>query len=156
MAGLPAADTAPLRPRASTSTRGPSPEPSVIYSTAHPQAGPSRGPQLNLSINVGPGAYLPGQQPSTPVGGLMSPQGHVEIDTKTGGEAGMAGVGRRGFAAAARAAMFASQMGAYGSPQSEHPPFHLQGPGLDGRRANAPRFLDIVSANQYSKVTSTA
>ncbi|KAH6895049.1 hypothetical protein BKA70DRAFT_1439211 [Coprinopsis sp. MPI-PUGE-AT-0042] len=30
-----------------------------------------------------------------------------DIDTKTGGEAGMAGVGRRGFAAAARAAMFA-------------------------------------------------
>lgn len=29
------------------------------------------------------------------------------IDTKSGGEAGMAGVGRRGFAAAARAAMFA-------------------------------------------------
>ena len=29
------------------------------------------------------------------------------IDTKTGGEAGMAGVGRRGFAAVARAAMFA-------------------------------------------------
>lgn len=31
-----------------------------------------------------------------------------EIDTKSGGAAGMAGVGRRGFAAAARAAMFAS------------------------------------------------
>ena len=30
-----------------------------------------------------------------------------EIDTKSGGAAGMAGVGRRGFAAAARAAMFA-------------------------------------------------
>ena len=130
----------------------------MIYSTARPgpQAGPSRGPpQLNLNVNVGPGAYGPGGA-SIPVGGLMSPQGPVEIDTKIGGEAGMAGVGRRGFAAAARAAMFANQIGMHSSPQSEHPPFHLQGPGLDGRRANAPRFLDIVSANQYSKFIFTA
>jgi hypothetical protein len=35
---------------------------------------------------------------------FVSPQ----IDTKSGGSAGMAGVGRRGFAAAARAAMFTS------------------------------------------------
>lgn len=45
------------------------------------------------------------------------------IDTKTGGEAGMAGVGRRGFAAAARAAMFVN-------PQS---PGRMQGPGPGGR-----------------------
>ncbi|KAG5638965.1 hypothetical protein H0H81_008185 [Sphagnurus paluster] len=41
-------------------------------------------------------------------GPLMVPQvSEKDIDTKIGGEAGMAGVGRRGFAAAARAAMLA-------------------------------------------------
>lgn len=74
----------------------------------------------------------------------------IEIDTKIGGEAGMAGVGRRGFAAAARAAMFA-----------QHPPFVAGGPnvmssmdavqGMDGRRANAPKFLDIASAQNYGQ-----
>jgi hypothetical protein len=72
-----------------------------------------------------------------------SPQGmprENEIDTQIGGEAGMAGVGRRGFAAAARAAMFA--------PLHDHSPPSLTNdnkliPGMDGRRANAPRYLDI-------------
>lgn len=88
----------------------------------------------------------------------MSPPMASDIDTKTGGEAGMAGVGRRGFAAAARAAMFAQQMGHFGSPQSEHPPYQSEHPpfsavlpGMDGRRANAPRYLDIASANHYSE-----
>ncbi|KAJ6502416.1 hypothetical protein C8R45DRAFT_619337 [Mycena sanguinolenta] len=49
-----------------------------------------------------------------------------EIVTQVGGEAGMAGVGRRGFAAAARAAMFAH------SPSSPTPP-----------KANPPRNIDI-------------
>ncbi|GJE90758.1 LIM domain-containing protein [Phanerochaete sordida] len=158
---LPYANTAPLRPRASTSAQ---PESDVIYSTARPmmppqapppQAGPSRVPSLN--VNVGQPMSPYGHSPSIPVGGVMSPPLAAEIDTKTGGEAGMAGVGRRGFAAAARAAMFAQQMGNYGSPQSEHPPFQSEHPpfssvqpGLDGRRANAPRYLDIASANQYN------
>ena len=43
-----------------------------------------------------------------------------EIDTKSGGAAGMAGVGRRGFAAAARAAMFTSS-----------PPSRVQRPTAD-------------------------
>ncbi len=51
-----------------------------------------------------------------------------QIDTKIGGEAGMAGVGRRGFAAAVRAAVFLA-------PQ---PPRE--------RRDNAPQFLDIAAA----------
>lgn len=78
---------------------------------------------------------------------MAYPPPDIEIDTKIGGEAGMAGVGRRGFAAAARAAMFAQNVG--------HPPF-LGGPpnmnsvqGMDGRRANAPKFLDIASAQNY-------
>ncbi|KAK2466688.1 hypothetical protein APHAL10511_000946 [Amanita phalloides] len=47
------------------------------------------------------------------------------IDTSTGGEAGMAGVGRRGFAAVARAAMFAAN---------------------HQRRPEPPRLLDIDAA----------
>jgi len=50
-----------------------------------------------------------------------------EPDTKIGGEAGMAGVGRRGFQAAARATMFMT------------PPMHLVG-------RPSPGFLDIQSA----------
>ena len=50
-----------------------------------------------------------------------------EPDTKIGGEAGMAGVGRRGFQAAARATMFMT------------PPMHLGG-------RPSPGFLDIQSA----------
>lgn len=85
-------------------------------------------------------------------GGATSPlERPVEPDTKIGGEAGMAGVGRRGFAAAARAAMFANTMGGFNSPQSEHPLFQPPPvPGMDGRRGNAPRYLDIASANEYS------
>lgn len=61
-------------------------------------------------------------------------------DTKIGGEAGMAGVGRRGyFAAAARAAMFTATAGhsAGGGWQD------AGADGMDGRRSNAPKFLDI-------------
>lgn len=50
-----------------------------------------------------------------------------EPDTKIGGEAGMAGVGRRGFHAVARAAMFTAQ------------PTHLVG-------RPSPGFLDIQRA----------
>ena len=51
----------------------------------------------------------------------------LELDTKIGGEAGMAGVGRRGFHAAARAAMFTV------------PPVNLVG-------RPSPGFLDIQRA----------
>ena len=62
----------------------------------------------------------------------------------------MAGVGRKGFAAAARAAIFAHQMGMHAdSPQSELSPLMAELPGMDGRRANAPRYLDITSATHY-------
>ncbi|KAI0819561.1 hypothetical protein BC628DRAFT_1332676 [Trametes gibbosa] len=91
--------------------------------------------------------YMSGAPPPA-----RTPTPHIEPDTKSGGEAGMAGVGRRGFAAAARAAMFTSTLGP--------PPPLFQGPGgmapmtpgqgMDGRRANAPRFLDIASATNYA------
>ncbi|KAK0463909.1 uncharacterized protein EV420DRAFT_1114308 [Desarmillaria tabescens] len=60
-----------------------------------------------------------------PVAPYVVPQ----IDTKIGGEAGMAGVGRRGFAAAAHAAVFLSSQ-----------------PPRESRRDNAPQFLDIAAA----------
>ncbi|KAI0723967.1 hypothetical protein C8T65DRAFT_704616 [Cerioporus squamosus] len=75
-----------------------------------------------------------------------------EPDTKSGGEAGMAGVGRRGFAAAARVAMFTSTMGP-ASPMSPDPNAMVPNQGMDGRRANAPRFLDIASATRYAATT---
>lgn len=48
----------------------------------------------------------------------------------------MAGVGRRGFQAAAQAAMLAATMSRGNTPQ-------IPTPGMDGRRMNAPRHLDI-------------
>ncbi|KAI0345332.1 hypothetical protein BDW22DRAFT_1343584 [Trametopsis cervina] len=111
-----------------------------------PPPSPMRGPPLNLNTQhnpyPAPGPMSPGVPPAaSPV---------AEIDTKIGGEAGMAGVGRRGFAAAARAAMFAHQVGGMhpGTPDP-HMSMSSQYAGMDGRRANAPRFLDIASANQY-------
>lgn len=65
-------------------------------------------------------------------GSLAPYLAEAEIDTKIGGEAGMAGVGRRGFAAAARAAMLVG-------PQHGAPAFHPR----DSRRPNAPGLLDI-------------
>ncbi|KAJ7510012.1 hypothetical protein B0H11DRAFT_1170912 [Mycena galericulata] len=60
------------------------------------------------------------------------PPAETGLNTQIGGEAGMAGVGRRGFAAAARAAMFATSVPA--------PPPSQQ------TRANPPRNLDIGAA----------
>jgi len=59
------------------------------------------------------------------------PETELGIDTKTGGEAGMAGVGRRGFAAAVRAAMYVS----------------LTAPPANRRPVTSPRFLDIDTAS---------
>ncbi|KAJ3492091.1 hypothetical protein NLI96_g217 [Meripilus lineatus] len=147
--------------------------PDVIYTTgSHAASPPSNydprmhpppgnrpfSPYGTMSPVVGPG-MSPMQAPFSPV---------VEVDTKTGGEAGMAGVGRRGFAAAARAAMFAQTMG----PPPMNGPMNIgigpgmtfgpQSPedrammasldavqGMDGRRPNAPKFLDINSARNY-------
>ncbi|KAI0306626.1 hypothetical protein B0F90DRAFT_1814485 [Multifurca ochricompacta] len=52
----------------------------------------------------------PSRSPASPAPSNYSSHHFMgpEIDTKSGGVAGMAGVGRRGFAAAARAAMFAT------------------------------------------------
>lgn len=72
------------------------------------------------------------QPPPPPLSlALSRPQGTGrEIDTKIGGEAGMAGVGRRGFAAVARAAMVAASLSPVHQPPS------------DAHRANVPQYLD--------------
>lgn len=72
-----------------------------------------------------PRTYTPEIRPPQVVGAMVSED---EIDTKSGGEAGMAGVGRRGFVAAARAAMFALPARPNGPPsppppQTQHPTF---------------------------------
>jgi hypothetical protein len=50
----------------------------------------------------------------------------------------MAGVGRRGFAAAMRAAMCTTAL-AHHDPSQNRDTSHA----MDGRRANAPKYLDI-------------
>ncbi|KAI0362419.1 hypothetical protein OH77DRAFT_50535 [Trametes cingulata] len=92
----------------------------------------------------------PPMTPPLPVG---TPR--IEPDTQSGGEAGMAGVGRRGFAAAARAAMFTTNLGP-APPMLQDPNARAPmtpGLGMDGRRANAPRFLDIASATKFATNT---
>lgn len=65
----------------------------------------------------------------------------------------MAGVGRRGFAAAAHAALFLAHFEPRNGPvEHELPPSMVPGQGMDGRRANAPKFLDIASATTYASV----
>jgi hypothetical protein len=76
---------------------------------------------------IGPGAVI--SETHTPRQSLVPPP-ERGIDTKSGGEAGMAGVGRRGFAAVARAAMFAL------------PPDRRLGP-QPHRKSNQPKYLDI-------------
>ncbi|KAI0082836.1 hypothetical protein K474DRAFT_1702811 [Panus rudis PR-1116 ss-1] len=144
-----------VRPRAVTNAGPPQTGPDLIYSTGRQ---PSPNPAAGMRS---PG---PSEMARSPLG-MMSPplstpaspmpMGYTppsDIDTKTGGEAGMAGVGRRGFAAAARAAMMANTMTHALNIGTHAPaPFPIVDavPGMDGRRANAPRFLDISSAVNY-------
>ena len=87
----------------------------------------STSPQRLFPGTVGPGTGISGTH--TPRQSLVPPP-ERGIDTKTGGEAGMAGVGRRGFAAVARAAMFAL------------PPDRRMGPRPQ-RDSNQSKYLDI-------------
>jgi hypothetical protein len=57
----------------------------------------------------------------------------------------MAGVGRRGFAAAARAAMFATGVGHAGAAWNNGSPAEVS----DSLRTNAPKYLDINTATAY-------
>jgi hypothetical protein len=84
----------------------------------------------------------PHSQTPPPAAATRSPPTPVpEPDTKIGGEAGMAGVGRRGFAAAARAAMLATSaldaMTSFNAPRSREAT-----PDLTSQRGPPPR-LDV-------------
>ncbi|KAI0372934.1 hypothetical protein BV20DRAFT_938788 [Pilatotrama ljubarskyi] len=138
--------------------------PEVIYSTDARARTPANDPnrmRAPSSASMRPsfdqqrppfmgGPPPPPMTPTPPVG---TPR--IEPNTQSGGEAGMAGVGRRGFAAAARAAMFTTNLG-LAPPMLQDP--NVRGPmtpglGMDGRRANAPRFLDIASATKFAANT---
>lgn len=87
----------------------------------------SSAPRSIFPGTIGPGAVIPDAH--FPQQSFVPPP-ERGIDTKTGGEAGMAGVGRRGFAAVARAALFAL------------PPDRTMGP-RPNRKSNQPKYLDI-------------
>ncbi|KAG2077972.1 hypothetical protein BDR04DRAFT_1131780 [Suillus decipiens] len=73
------------------------------------------------------------------------------IDTKCGGVAGMAGVGRRGFAAVTRAAMVAASH-TYNVPSQQRDASLV----VDGRRANAPKYLDLnTTMNHVMRAAKT-
>ncbi|EMD38262.1 hypothetical protein CERSUDRAFT_93791 [Gelatoporia subvermispora B] len=92
------------------------------------------------------------QTPGTPQSAFPPLSPDDDIDTKSGGEAGMAGVGRRGFAAAARAAMFTFPHHPTAPVSEGEGPWPNMVPhqGMDGRRPNAPKFLDIGSGSNYA------
>ncbi|KAF8660612.1 hypothetical protein AX16_001591 [Volvariella volvacea WC 439] len=103
-----------------------SPMPAHPGSSMTPAIPPFMGTPMTFSAQLPPGTPIPDLKELGP------------IDTKTGGEAGMAGVGRRGFAAAARAAMFAT------TPNQQ---LHAPQPG----RAQPPRFLDLDAASRSTE-----
>jgi PDZ and LIM domain protein 5/6/7 len=102
-----------------------------------------------------PGQRRPSSPLSPPAHGFLGPHGprpgvasltasnhapqhtiNPQVDTKSGGVAGMAGVGRRGFAAAARAAMFvASPMPRMHSPAPMSPGPAPRNPASSSSRA---------------------
>lgn len=114
------------RPSFSSSRNTPSPTPTVRQPSPR-QPSPQPQPQS-------PSATQPHSPSQTSLSSVLD---SPPIDTKTGGEAGMAGVGRRGFAAVAHAAVFLSPM--------LHTQSHNQNT-LQSRRENAPRTLDISAA----------
>jgi hypothetical protein len=108
----------------------PQPAPPSGFPPNRPGPPGSAAPPHHHPVNMDPPPNLPPDQ-------VFVPPAERGIDTKSGGAAGMAGVGRRGFAAAARAAMFV------GHPQGPQP--------LYGRRMNGnagPRYLDIDAASR--------
>ena len=88
----------------------------------------SSAPQRTVKFSTGPGVVIPEVHP--PQRSFVPPP-ERGIDTKIGGEAGMAGVGRRGFAAIARAAMLAGPPSRSLEPQQVH------------RKPNQPKYLDL-------------
>ncbi|KAG6889844.1 hypothetical protein C0995_014322 [Termitomyces sp. Mi166 len=103
----PSSSTSPLRTRAGTIAdpigRRPSNASAASYNPPPASSPATARPSFPSSRDAGP-SYYPGLPPREqlppPPHASPAPQ-YAEPDTQTGGEAGMAGVGRRGFAAAA-------------------------------------------------------
>jgi hypothetical protein len=112
----------------------PAPPPPRMMAGNDPRQGGTPSPRLAT-------ASFPPVRPDdgTKSGEAFIPPMERGINTKSGGEAGMAGVGRRGFAAAARAAMFVGH-----GPRSmgSQPRPHYNG------RHMVPQHLDIQAASR--------
>jgi hypothetical protein len=128
----------------------PRPMPSRPVITPPPRsssADPPRGQAMPLGF--GGIALPPRAQVRPPPPMMMSPQASLAPppESESGGAAGMAGVGRRAFQAAAHAAMITTSMG----HQHQQHPFHrIPSPmappapaGMGGRRSNSPPYLTI-------------
>lgn len=109
---------------------------------ARPQPAPvPRPPRSTSTLPPSGGVPFPSSAPAPqppPATRSQVPDSERNIDTKCGGEAGMAGVGRRGFAAVARAAMVATSHTHPGPSRDRDASL-----AMDGRRANAPKYLDL-------------
>jgi hypothetical protein len=140
----------PIQRRPSTPQSPPKRAPSSIL--RRPSDSRSQFAQAtNYGTSDDPRSALMPQSNHHPVRAVTSPtpssyssQSFVspEIDTKSGGTAGMAGVGRRGFAAAARAAMFASPTSRVQRPAADMPaprvPLSSSPQTADDYRVNTP------------------
>lgn len=119
--------------------QNPSAPPGAPFAKPSRPAAPALAPGTVPSLSSASVMQLPMSARQPPPPSIASPYPHGmggrEFDTKIGGEAGMAGVGRRGFAAAARAAMFVA------SRPPSHQPAHVMTLG-DGHRTNVPQYLD--------------
>jgi hypothetical protein len=151
----PRGPSAPLRPSIDNGpindTRSPSTRPSVDKRPpvdTRPSFDSVRGPPRQGSYSLEQAPMPPRSPvPSTAPAPPRSPAPRNEPDTKVGGDAGMAGVGRRGFAAVARAAMFAHAAGQGGA-------WH-DGDGAESiRRLNTPQYLEINTASSYCEFLS--
>ena len=146
----------PMRARApSTSSVGPHPYSARAQTPSSPGSATGRPSFDRRPSNLANGYPLPPSTPGPPPPPTPTPApGTVrspvpKIDTKTGGEAGMAGVGRRGFAAAAAAALFTTAINTHEGSPGTPSPLAFPSQGMDGRRSNAPKLVDVVSATQY-------
>lgn len=131
-ARVPSAPERPVLPPLNTGQAVPSPSllspgslpPRTSLDRPPPQ---SARPSLDSQRRGSPFGLPTPQTPTLPMGMNHPPEAPV---------VNMAGVGRRGFQAAAQAAMLAATMSRGNTPQ-------IPTPGMDGRRMNAPRHLDI-------------
>ena len=124
---VPASNIQPLGYRAPPRRPSISPSGTPTNMVPPPDMG-SPAPQ-KIGHSIGPGVIIPEQS--------FVPPPERGINTKTGGEAGMAGVGRRGFAAVTRAAMFAL-------PTSQP---------LGSRRPDQPKYLDLDAVSRCASLS---